>query len=62
MRLEPAGLEVTADTDGSFQVDVPPGRYTVVVTLAGFEGQRRPVEVEDEGVAVLNIELRRARR
>lgn len=62
VRLEPAGLEVTADADGSFQVDVPPGRYTVVVTLAGFEGQRRPVEVEDEGVAVLNIELRRARR
>ncbi len=62
VRVEPSGVEVTAGDDGSFQVDVPPGSYTVVVTMDGFDTQRRPAKVEDEGVAVLNIELRKAKR
>ena len=62
VRVEPAGVEVTAGADGSFQVDVPPGTYTIVVSMPGYEPQEKVVKVEEQGVAVKNIELRRARR
>ena len=62
VRVEPLGLEVVAGDDGRFTVDVPPGAYKVVVTLAGFASQTRKVTVEVEGVAIANIELRKARR
>lgn len=62
VRVEPAGLEVIAGADGSFQLDVPPGTYTVIVSMTGYETQKKEVTVEEEGVAVKNIELRRARK
>jgi hypothetical protein len=62
VRVEPVGLEVTAGPDGSFQVDVPPGTYTIVVSMPGYETQKKDVAVEDQGVAVKNIELRKARK
>jgi hypothetical protein len=62
VRIEPLGLEVIAGADGSFAVDVPPGAYRVVVDMPGFASQTRRVTVEEEGVAITNIELRKARR
>lgn len=62
VRVEPLGVEVVAGADGQFTVDVPPGAYRLVVTLAGFTSQARKVTVEVEGVAMPNIELRKARR
>jgi hypothetical protein len=62
VRVEPAGLEVVAGPDGSFAIDVPPGAYTIVVSMPGYDTQKKDVAVEDEGVAVKNIELRKARR
>lgn len=61
VRIEPLGLEVVAGADGSFAIDVPPGSYRVIVRLAGFASQTRRVTVEQEGVAITNIELRKAR-
>jgi hypothetical protein len=47
--------------DGHFEVDVAPGAYEVTITAPGYETQRRRVEVEKNGVTVLNVDLRKAR-
>jgi hypothetical protein len=60
VRIEPLGQEVTTGADGSFQIEVPPGDYEVVITAQGYQEQRRPVTVEaDGGVTILNVDLRR---
>jgi hypothetical protein len=61
IRVEPAGLEVKAAADGTFEVNVPPGSYQVVIHAAGFADQRRRVTVERDGVTMLNVELRKGR-
>ena len=38
-----------------------PGRYEVTITAPGYETQRRRVEVEQNGVTLLNADLRSAR-
>lgn len=58
VRVEPIGLEAKTDPDGTFQIDVPPGSYEVVVAATGHVGQRRPVQVEENGVTILNADLR----
>lgn len=60
--VQPLGAEAVAGADGRFAIDVPPGAYKVVVSLAGYQSQTRNVTVEVEGVAITNIELRKARR
>jgi hypothetical protein len=62
VRVEPAGVEVVAGADGLFQIDVPPGTYTVVVSMAGYETQKKDVTVEEDGVVFKNVELRKAKR
>jgi hypothetical protein len=47
--------------DGRFEADVAPGTYDVTITASGFETQRRHVEVEQNGVTLLNADLRGAR-
>jgi hypothetical protein len=47
--------------DGRFEVDVAPGSYEITITAPGYETQRRRVEVEKNGVTLLNIDLRSAR-
>jgi hypothetical protein len=59
VRVEPLGTEVETDAEGFFQVDVPPGDYEVVIRADGFEEQRRPVHVDEEGVTIINADLRR---
>ncbi|MBX3234389.1 MAG: carboxypeptidase regulatory-like domain-containing protein [Labilithrix sp.] len=58
IRVEPIGVETKTDADGVFQVDVPPGSYEVVVQAEGFAGQRRRMQVEENGVTILNADLR----
>lgn len=58
IRVEPIGVETKTDADGTFQVEVPPGSYEVIVAAAGHAGQRRPVQVEENGVTILNADLR----
>ena len=59
--VEPLGTEVDTDAEGGFVVDVPPGHYTVVVRAAGHGEQRRAIQVEENGVTVLNVDLRPGR-
>jgi uncharacterized membrane protein len=58
VRIEPIGTEVKTDADGTFSVDVPPGAYEVSVSAPGHAAQKRPVHVEENGVTVLNADLR----
>jgi hypothetical protein len=47
--------------DGRFEVDVAPGKYEVTISAPGYDTQRRRVEVELNGVTLLNADLRSAR-
>jgi hypothetical protein len=58
IRVEPIGTEVKTDTYGTFTIDVPPGAYEVSVSAPGHAAQKRPVQVEENGVTVLNADLR----
>jgi len=57
IRIEPPGTETRVDDKGSFQIDVPPGSYDIVVEAAGYVTQRRRVQVEPQGVVILNADL-----
>jgi hypothetical protein len=46
---------------GRFEIDVPPGRYRVTISAPGYQIQNRSVEVEENGVTLLNIDLRSQR-
>ncbi|HXU62944.1 MAG TPA: carboxypeptidase-like regulatory domain-containing protein [Polyangia bacterium] len=46
---------------GRFRVDVQPGRYRVTIEAPGYTKQVRRVDVEDNGVTLLNVDLRTER-
>lgn len=50
-------LTVTVAADGSFELDLAPGRYVVRLEHADFAAQRRNIVVKDKGVVILNIAL-----
>ncbi|HKU41143.1 MAG TPA: carboxypeptidase-like regulatory domain-containing protein [Polyangiales bacterium] len=47
--------------DGTFEVDVQPGDYSVAVSADGFRPQTRKAHVEMRGVTILIVELEPAR-
>lgn len=51
------GIENKTRADGTFEIDVPPGDYSVVVTADRFKKQSRTAHVEQRGVAILIVEL-----
>jgi len=59
VRVEPVGTEASVDDQGSFQLDLPPGGYDVVIEADNYVTQRRRVQVEPKGVVVLNVDLAR---
>lgn len=59
--IRPLGRELTADAEGSFAVEVPPGAYDVEVSAPGHRAQTRHVTVAEQGVVVLNVQLRAGR-
>ena len=60
IKIEP-GDKTLHTQDGRFEADVAPGAYDVTITAPGYETQRRHVEVEQNGVTLLNADLRSAR-
>jgi hypothetical protein len=61
VRVEPLGVEVTTNTDGAFQVDLPPGDYEVAIQADGYDTQKRRVRVDPQGVVILNADLVKSR-
>jgi uncharacterized membrane protein len=57
VRIEPLGRDLRAE-QGRFEVDVAPGTYQVRIAAPGFETQERKVQVEQNGVTLLNVDLR----
>jgi hypothetical protein len=50
-------LNLTTRDDGTFEIDVPPGEYSVAVKARGLRPQTRKARVELHGVAILIVEL-----
>jgi hypothetical protein len=53
--VEPVSREV--GKDGRLRLDLPPGRYLVVVKLKGWRKQRKTLEIEDRSVTILDVAL-----
>ena len=62
VRVLSAGSSVTADNDGRFVLELPPGVYQVEIECDGYLTQQRRVSVQENGVTVLNVELHAAPR
>jgi hypothetical protein len=60
IKIDPLGLTLRTQ-DGRFEADVAPGTYEVTITAPGYETQHRRVEVEKNGVTLLNADLRSER-
>jgi hypothetical protein len=60
IKIDPGDRTLHAK-DGRFEADVAPGTYDVTITAPGYEIQRRRVDVEQNGVTLLNADLRSAR-
>jgi hypothetical protein len=57
--IEPGGVTATSGPDGKFTVDLAPGRYKLTVTARGLAQQQLDVNIEQNSVAIKNIELHR---
>lgn len=57
--LEPTGDRTVTDDTGYFEIDVVPGTYQVVIEAEGYAAQRREVRIEERGVTILNVDLRK---
>ena len=51
------GITQQSLDDGTFEINVPPGEYTVEVKARGFRPQTRKAQVDLNGVAILIVEL-----
>ncbi|MBK8014798.1 MAG: carboxypeptidase regulatory-like domain-containing protein [Deltaproteobacteria bacterium] len=59
LTIDPLGKNFTAGPDGNFALIVPPGTYEITIQAKGYRSQTRRLTVENEGVTVLNVDLRR---
>ncbi len=60
VRVEPGDKSTMCDDSGSFELDLPPGVYKVIIEAEGYRSQRRTLRVRQEGVTVLNADLQQA--
>ncbi len=61
VRIPALNMTVTTGDDGSFELQVPPGSHEVMIKAAGYAEQKRKVEVEEDGVVLLNVDMRRTK-
>jgi hypothetical protein len=61
VKVEPGDIDVQVGADGTFETNVAPGSYEVVIQAKGYAEQHRHVVVEKDGVTMLNVELRKGK-
>ena len=59
LRVQPLDREIQTDASGEFSIDLPPGNYEIVIEADGFTSMRRQVAIEQNGVTILNADLRK---
>lgn len=60
--VEPTSQTLRATAEGEFELGLPPGEYQVRISIAGYGTQSRSVQIEDDGVTLLNVDLKKGRR
>lgn len=57
IEITPGDQEMVVNADGTFELELSPGKYTVRFRHEDFKNQRRVIVVQDRGVVILNIAL-----
>lgn len=57
--VSPGDQVISVSADGSFELELPPGDYSVEFEHQDYSTQRRTIHVADRGVVILNIALTR---
>ena len=55
----PGNHKASTNAEGGFELNLKPGRYTIRLRAYGYNSQNRAVVVHENGVTVLNAELRK---
>jgi hypothetical protein len=59
--VQPGNFTAVLDADASFELEVPPGEYTVLIAAPGYDSQERLVRVERGDVAVIVVQVQAER-
>ena len=57
VRVVPGDKIVSCNEQGEFEIDLPPGDYSVIIDAEGYAPQKRPLRIRKDGVTVLNADL-----
>lgn len=60
IKVSPGGQTAICSEKGEFEINLPPGKYEVIISADGYNEQRRKLSVGKEGVTVLNADLQRS--
>ncbi len=59
LTVSPGEHGIETDVEGGFELDLPPGDYQVTIRVPGFKPQERQIHIDENGVTILNVDLRR---
>jgi hypothetical protein len=59
LTVAPTGTRAQSDEQGEFALDLPPGDYEVTIEAEGVKPQTRKVKIEQNGVTILNVDMRK---
>jgi len=59
LTVAPGGVKAQSDEHGEFTLDLPPGEYAVTIEADGVKPQTRNVKIEQNGVTILNVDMRK---
>ncbi len=59
LTVAPIGTKGQSDEHGEFTLDLPPGDYDVTIEADGVKPQTRKVKIEQNGVTILNVDMRK---